>query len=82
MTVFFINNSEKTRELLKSFGFTPFSYGTDKFVLLHLDFEAMVYSGLKSKIPSYIRVYPEQIADMVLLGSDDLRQLYAENYNK
>lgn len=82
MTLFFIDNTEKIRDLLNSFGFNPFSYRTDKYVLIHLDFEAMEYSGLKSKVPSYIRVYPEQIADMVLLGSYELRKLYAENYRK
>lgn len=82
MAVFFINNSEKIRELLKSFGFTPFSYDTTKYALLKLDFEAMDYCGLYSKSPICVRVYPEQIAGMILLGSDDLRQLYVENYNK
>lgn len=82
MTLFFIDNTEKNRVLLKSFGFNPFSYSTDKYVLIHLDFEAMEYGGLKSTVPSYIYVYPEQIADMVLLGSDELRKLYAENYSK
>ena len=82
MTLFFMGNSEKNRDLLKSFGFTPFSYRTNSYVLIQLDFETMEFSGLKSKVPSYIHVYPEQIADMVLLGSDELRKLYAENYSK
>lgn len=82
MAVFFINNSEKIREFLRSFGFTPYSYNSSRYALLSLDFEAMDYCGLQSTSPQCIRVYPEQIAGMILLGSNNLRQLYVENYNK